>query len=87
MTDEILTAQEAADALKTTSDVVEGLLESGELPGRKIGGEWRTTQRALISYVDGIPNGMVCCTPSDCCPPTSQATFEIGQNPSGGCCC
>lgn len=87
MTDEIMTVDEAAAALKTAPDVVVALLDSGELPGRKLGGEWRTTSRALVSYVDGVPNGMVCCTTSDCCAPSSQATFEIGQNPSGGCCC
>jgi hypothetical protein len=66
---EILTVEEAASMLKVGPQVVTDLLVSSELPGRHIGGAWRTTRRALVSYVDGVPLQTVCCTPSECCPP------------------
>lgn len=52
VSDEVLTIEEAAEVLKVTPEVVTGLLEDGDLPGRPVGGEWRTTKRALISFVD-----------------------------------
>ncbi len=80
MSDKILTIEEAAERLKVTPEIVGGLLENGELPGRRIGGEWRTTTRALLGYVDGLSaqagccipvgaDGVACCQPNDtgCC--------------------
>jgi excisionase family DNA binding protein len=76
MDDEILTVDEAAAMLKVDATVVTDLLVSNELPGRHIGGQWRTTRRALVSYVDGVPLQAMCCAPGECC------TAE-GAN----CCC
>ena len=80
MSDEVLTANEAAHVLKVSVEVVTGLLMDGELPGRQIAGEWRTTTRALVSYVDGVPLAMGCCVPGEdgtlsgvnCCTPGSD---------------
>jgi hypothetical protein len=69
MEDEILTIEEAAAMLKVEPAVVTDLLVSNELPGRHIGGAWRTTRRALVSYVDGVPLQAACCGPGECCPP------------------
>ena len=53
MDSEILTVEEAAQVLKVAPEVVRNLLLKNEIPGRNIGGEWRTTKRALVSFVDG----------------------------------
>lgn len=63
MSEEILTIEEAAGHLKVTPEIVGGLLENGDLPGRRIGGEWRTTTRALLGYVDGQSAQASCCIP------------------------
>ena len=74
MDNEILTVDEAAAMLKVSAQVVTDLLVSNELPGRHIGGSWRTTRRALVSYVDGVPLQSVCCVPGECCPPNECCT-------------
>ena len=73
MDDEILTLGEAAHLLKIPQEKVLDLLMSADLAGRDIGGEWRTTKRALISFVDGAPiAGGGCCGPGGtCCTPLS----------------
>lgn len=81
MDNEILTVEEAAALLKAPVDTVASLMESGELPGRQIAGYWRTTKRALVSYVEGVPLQMMCCTPEMCCPPGT------GTSGASGCCC
>jgi excisionase family DNA binding protein len=72
-TEVVLTAKEAARYLRVSFETIESLLESGELVGRKIGDEWRTTTRAVLSFVDGVPLQMTCCTTEDgqtvCCQP------------------
>lgn len=72
MDSEILTVDEAAGLLKAAPAVVLGLLQSHELPGRQIEGEWRTTKRALVSFIDGAPLHMTCCTPDMCCTPSAS---------------
>ena len=79
MDNEILTVEEAAMMLKVDDQVVTDLLVSSELPGRHVGGAWRTTRRALVSYVDGVPLQVMCCPPGECCTPGSE-----GQ--ASGCC-
>ena len=71
---EILTVAEAAAVLKIPSEKVLDLLMSADLPGRNIGGEWRTTRRALVSFVDGAPIAGGCCgSGGTCCAPTGTA--------------
>jgi excisionase family DNA binding protein len=75
VSDKIFTPKEAAKCLKVASETVIELLESGDLPGRQIGGEWRTTRRAIMSFVDGVPlQQTVCCTPTVCCTEGDQTT-------------
>ena len=38
------------------ADDVYGLLASGAIPGRKVGGRWVTTQAAVDAWLDGIAN-------------------------------
>ena len=63
MDDEILTVEEAARLLKIAPETVLGLLMAADLAGRNIGGEWRTTKRALVGFVDGIGLSTSCCGP------------------------
>ena len=67
MDSEILTVEEAAQVLKVAPEVVRNLLLKNEIPGRNIDGEWRTTKRALVSFVDGAPLQMACCPSEVCC--------------------
>lgn len=72
MDDDILTAEEAAGLLKVAPEVVIQLLMASELAGRSIGGEWRTTKRALMSFVDGVPLQASCCPADGCRTPGSM---------------
>lgn len=75
MSDKVLTLDGAAKYLKLSTEVTQGLLESGELTGKQIAGEWRTTYRAALNCIDGGLGSMACCTNVDgetvCCPPGS----------------
>lgn len=70
----ILSVDEAARILRVEPSVVTELLNDGELPGRIVGGEWRTTARALASFVDGVP-----LIPANCCGPDGACCVP-GQN-------
>ncbi len=83
MDNDILTVEEAASVLQVDVQVVTDLLVASELPGRHIGGAWRTTRRALVTYVDGVSSQMVCCPPGECCPPGDCCTTD---QDSGSCC-
>lgn len=50
---EVLTAAEAAALLRTDDDTVEKMADSGELPGRKIGDEWRFARSAVLRWLAG----------------------------------
>ena len=82
MSDKVLTLKGAAKLLRVTSDTVETLLESGQLAGRQIEGEWRTTRRAVLFYIDGGAGR------ADCCPPGCGAAEGAKGCCSGlpGCC-
>ena len=84
MHEEILTVEQAAGLLKVPSETVIELLLANELPGRSIGGQWLTTKRALMSFVDGAPLSGMCCTSDSCCTPVAQAG---GIATGRGCCC
>ena len=57
MADEVLTVEEAAAFLKVCHMTVRKLLKNGELPGRRVGKQWRLTKRALLHYIDGEEGG------------------------------
>lgn len=69
MDKEILTSSEAALLLDVAPEIVIELLKTSEIAGRKIGGEWRTTKRALLNFIDGMNENAACCGPGMCCPP------------------
>jgi hypothetical protein len=61
----VLTLQEAALFLKVRPETVVALLESQEIAGRLLDGDWRTTQRAVLYFVDGGVGTTNCCVPMD----------------------
>jgi len=50
---EVLTAEQAAELLQTDEEAVLALADAGELPGRKIGDEWRFLRRAVLAWLGG----------------------------------
>ena len=52
---EVLTLEEAADLLRVDAEQVAKLAESGEIPGRKLGEEWRFTRTRLLDWL-GTPD-------------------------------
>jgi excisionase family DNA binding protein len=48
---EILTVDEAAQLLGVSLKTFQKVLREGEVPGRKIGREWKFSRRALIAWV------------------------------------
>ena len=50
---EVLTLDEAADLLRVPVDDVRALVESGELPARRIGDTWRLTRTAVLAWLAG----------------------------------
>ena len=52
MTDDVLTADEAAKLLRVTTQTVLKESRLGLLPGVKVGREWRYSRRALIRHLE-----------------------------------
>jgi excisionase family DNA binding protein len=50
---EVLTVEQAAELLQVEADDVRALADAGELPGRRIGDEWRFLRRALLAWLGG----------------------------------
>jgi excisionase family DNA binding protein len=50
-TAEVLTLPEAAELLRVDEAAVVALAESGELPGRKVAGEWRFARAAVLQWL------------------------------------
>jgi excisionase family DNA binding protein len=50
---EVLTVEQAAELLQTDADAVRALADAGELPGRRIGDEWRFLRRAVLAWLGG----------------------------------
>jgi excisionase family DNA binding protein len=50
---EVLTLAEAADLLQVEPDVVASMADAGELPGRKLGDDWRFSRTALLRWLGG----------------------------------
>ncbi|HSB38764.1 MAG TPA: helix-turn-helix domain-containing protein [Gaiellaceae bacterium] len=48
---EILTPEQLAGLLQVAEEVVVELAESGELPGRKIGEDWRFSREAILAWL------------------------------------
>jgi excisionase family DNA binding protein len=54
---EVLSPAEVADLLQVDDSVVQELAEAGELPGRKIGGEWRFARTAVLEWLGAVEDG------------------------------
>jgi excisionase family DNA binding protein len=50
---EVLDAEQAAELLAVKPAALVELAEQGELPGRRIGGEWRFSRSALLAWLGG----------------------------------
>jgi excisionase family DNA binding protein len=48
---EVMTLADVAELLQSDDDSVAALAESGELPGRRIGDEWRFARRAVLDWL------------------------------------
>jgi excisionase family DNA binding protein len=53
---EVLTAEQAGQLLQLPPEMVIGLAGSGELPGRRLGGEWRFSKAGLLAWLAGSPS-------------------------------
>ena len=49
--EDVLTAEEAAELLRTDAATVIGMAENGTLPGRKLGDDWRFARAALLRWL------------------------------------
>jgi excisionase family DNA binding protein len=49
---EVLTPEQAAQLLQVAAQIVIALAESGELPGRKLNGEWRFSRAGLVAWLE-----------------------------------
>ena len=50
---EVLTLEQLASLLELDVDVVRALAEQGDLPGRKLGEEWRFSRSAILEWLGG----------------------------------
>jgi len=50
---DVLTAAEAAALLRTEEEIVIAMAESGELPARRVGDDWRFARTAVIRWLEG----------------------------------
>jgi excisionase family DNA binding protein len=50
---EVLTAEQLAELLQLETSTVRALAARGEIPGRKLGREWRFSRRAVLDWLAG----------------------------------
>ncbi len=48
-----MTVVETSEYLRLAQSTVYKLLETGQIPGRKVGGSWRVPRRALDKWLEG----------------------------------
>ena len=53
-TPQYLTIEQASELLQLNPDTIRRLLRQKRLPGKKVGGEWRTSREALDKYMQKI---------------------------------
>lgn len=51
MTDEILTIRDVAEYLKVTEKTVYGLAQKRQIPGFKVGGQWRFRREDIAAWI------------------------------------
>jgi excisionase family DNA binding protein len=49
----VLTLEQLGALLELDPELVRGLAEEGELPGRKLGEEWRFSRAAVLAWLAG----------------------------------
>lgn len=52
MPKEVLNVEEAAEFLGFAPYTIREKVRTGQIPGRKIGGEWRFSSRALLEWLE-----------------------------------
>lgn len=50
--DDVLTISEGAEFFKVSHKTVYALAQKGELPGFKVGGQWRFRRKAIDAWID-----------------------------------
>ena len=50
---DVLTPEEAADYLRVDRETIYRRLRAGQLPGNKVGGQWRLLRQELIQFLKG----------------------------------
>jgi excisionase family DNA binding protein len=53
---EVLTLEQAAELLQVSPEAAAELADAGELPGRKIGDDWRFSRQAVLAWLGGGPS-------------------------------
>jgi excisionase family DNA binding protein len=48
---EVLTLEQAAELMQVQADVLAALAAAGELPGRRVGPDWRFSRTALLAWL------------------------------------
>jgi excisionase family DNA binding protein len=48
---DVLTVPQLAEWLQVEDDTIQELAEQGDLPGRKLGGEWRFAREAVLAWL------------------------------------
>ena len=51
--DDILTISDVSNLLKVSEKTLYGLAQKGDLPGFKVGGQWRFQRAAINSWIQG----------------------------------
>jgi len=51
--DKVYTVKEVAEILKVSEQTVQEALKKGQLPGAKVGRQWRITETSLTNYLNG----------------------------------
>jgi excisionase family DNA binding protein len=54
---DLLTPEEAAVYLRLNPQTAYRLLRTGQIPGVKVGRQWRIRKSAIDAYLDGKPRG------------------------------
>jgi excisionase family DNA binding protein len=50
---EVLTLDQLAELVQVPADELAAMAEAGELPGRRLGGEWRFARAAVLAWLSG----------------------------------
>jgi excisionase family DNA binding protein len=50
---DVLTVPQLAEWLQVEEQAIQDLAENGELPGRRLGGEWRFAREAVLAWLAG----------------------------------